>query len=445
MRVDPHRDPHRRSHRRSHRRKSPSGVGSGGRGRREGRHPRWAIRASRHRRCGSAIAAAHIPSCNHSRLTGPRSSAPSTSPALADRILGPGRPCPGRRTGASPTLMVLGRGASARWRCPGCRDGGTVLDLVALAHRCGTDEAAADLAQLVAELPGVLGVSGPAVPERRLPPVAVVARTAAGEQELVVDAAASATVGDLATVLFGEAGPLAVDGVVVEAQIAVGASGTREGSVVARPPRPLGSDDWPVVELRWVRGVDAGRIDRLAPGSWLIGTSPQASVCRADAGAPQAAVVEVSTRGEVMVEELVAGAVTFGPTGDSTNSTGRMAAGRRGRGRRSSTGRRARGRLDGAPVRAAAGAMDEAGRPAGRSSASPGGRAGGAPERVAAGEASRSFPVAAPPLARCRCRARCRGPSAAPPDPRRCRCHRDARHVGLATHPARQGPALPAS
>ena len=48
-------------------------------------------------------------------------------------------------------------------------------------------------------------------------------------------------------------------------------------------------------------------------GSWVVGTSPRASVCRADAGAPQAAVVQVSTHGAVTVDELVAGVAALGP------------------------------------------------------------------------------------------------------------------------------------
>ena len=165
--------------------------------------------------------------------------------------------------------------------------------------------------------------SPPVAPAQRLPAVAVVARTADGDRELVVDAAASATIGDVASVLLGEAGPLEVDGALVEAQVPISASGMREGSFVARPGRPQGADDQPVVELRWVRGVDAGRIDRLGPGSWVVGTSPHASLCRADAGAPQAAIVHVSTHGGVTVEELVAGVAALGPAGHATDSADR--------------------------------------------------------------------------------------------------------------------------
>ena len=432
---------------RSHRRKSASRAGRGGR-RARARvgtpSGRWGLRDT------LAADRRSLPhtsrSCNHSRLTGPRSSAPSTSPGSRTASSGPAdlvpatTPAPrptrhgARQRGGGPLALPglsrrrhrarprglgapvrdgrgRGRAGPDRRRATGPSGGG----------RCGRRRAA----------PPACGGRGP---NRRR-------RAGAGRR--------CRRLGDRRRPGDGAVrGGRSARG---RRRRGRGAGRTRRFRRCGRGRSSLsrrdrrGSTDRPVVELRWVRGIDAGRTDRLAPGSWVIGTSPQASVCRADAGAPQAAVVEVSARGEVTVEELVAGAVTFGPTGDSTDSTARWL------------------RVGGgeALVRALVG-DGEAARAASRSAPRPGRwtkpvvrQAGRAPLRADEPEAPPSEPPPAKPA----------GPSLLPPllslgagvvlavvaasavapDPRRGRCRRVARHLGLAAHPARQGSAPPAS
>ena len=244
--------------------------------------------------------------------------------SLVDQLLGPGRPCPGHHHGgARPELAVSGAGVGARWRCRACRDGGTAVDLVALVRRCGTDEAVAELARIVADVaprPEAARQAAPSVAGRRLPPVGVVVQAQEGEHELVVDAAAAATVGHLAAVVLGRPSGLEIDGTSVAEDATLVTSGLLEGSVVgpvvpvdARPAPPL-------VELRWIEGIDAGRTDRLAAGSWVIGTSSRASLCRVDAGGPQAAILEVGPHGDLQVDALLAGVAELTADGQTAGS-----------------------------------------------------------------------------------------------------------------------------
>jgi hypothetical protein len=231
--------------------------------------------------------------------------------------------------------LVGGRDSTPRWRCPGCGDGGTALDLVLLVRRCSADEAVTELEQWQADrrpaaTPPALESPGTG---RRAAPLAVILRDERGEREVVVDAAVGATVGDLAHALTTiDAGRLVIDGGVISPATRLAASGLREGSVIspadAESPRGLASrakampavsgrqqasSQEAVVELRWVAGLDAGRTDRLAAGSWLAGAHSRAAIRRRDAGAAQAAIVEVGPTGELRVEPLHGGAAEVVP------------------------------------------------------------------------------------------------------------------------------------
>ena len=91
------------------------------------------------------------------------------------------------------------------------------------------------------------------------------ALTVAGEawREVVVEAEPSATIGDLADALgLDPAGGLEVAGDIVDRSRRLTLAGLRQGDVL-RPggPPSLSPAPPPVVEVRWVTGFDAGRVD----------------------------------------------------------------------------------------------------------------------------------------------------------------------------------------
>ncbi len=123
----------------------------------------------------------------------------------------------------------------------------------------------------------------------------------AGEQgrEVVVEAEPSATIGDLADALgLDPAGGLEVAGEILDRSRRLTVAGLRQGDVLrpGGPPSPTPAAP-SVVELRWVTGSNAGRVDGLAAGEWPIGAGPIAD-----------AVVSVATSGAITALDLRTGA-----------------------------------------------------------------------------------------------------------------------------------------
>ena len=189
----------------------------------------------------SSVARAHIPGMGTTTTTVTAARVTALAGvdlrALSTDLLGAGHPCPSpaHRGDAAPPPIELSTGERPRWRCPGCGDGGSALDLVSLALGCGTDEAILRLqhwagggSETEAGHPMPVDAPPPGVHARPRP----FALAVAGEawREVVVEAEPSATIGDLADALgLDPARGLEVDGDIVDRSRRLTAGGATAG------------------------------------------------------------------------------------------------------------------------------------------------------------------------------------------------------------------------
>ncbi|MDQ1425644.1 MAG: segregation ATPase FtsK/SpoIIIE, family, partial [Acidimicrobiaceae bacterium] len=195
-----------------------------------------------------------------------------------------------------------------RWWCRRCGEGGSLVDYEMLAASCsaatararmsgaGTDRASAAVAATSERL-AVLEVD-------------------VGGRAVVVDAAATATVADLAAALDVVGEDLAVDGVVCRGTEPITAVRLSRGAVIASTITSAEScSEAPVLALRWQRGLDAGRIDVLPVGTAVLGSGPAADIRLADPSvAHYHAVARVSADGALTLEPLGAPVEPAGAT-----------------------------------------------------------------------------------------------------------------------------------
>ncbi len=156
-------------------------------------------------------------------------------------------------------------------------------------------------------------------------PVAFALREPGREEEIVMRAAPGATVGDLlAELSCSSALGAFIDGRPVAPDTPLARTGLRQGSTVeltaaaaAASAAADGQSRMPTAidrpwGLRWVAGFDAGRIDRVTPGRWLVGAWARADLPLTDAGLGRGAVLCIDAQGHTKLVDLGSGAVARG-------------------------------------------------------------------------------------------------------------------------------------
>ena len=131
--------------------------------------------------------------------------------------------------------------------------------------------------------------------------MAVVVADGSQEREVVLEASAAATWSDVAAALGLGGQRLHLRGHPLPPTGLVAGSGLREGDALTLTA--VGSDP-AVTELRWVDGLDAGVVDRLAAGTWLAGASPIATVRRHEVVGPLSALLSADPGGRIEVTPL---------------------------------------------------------------------------------------------------------------------------------------------
>ncbi len=194
-----------------------------------------------------------------------------------------------------------------RWWCRRCGEGGSAVDYEMLATACPPDTARARLT-----LAGTDRTSAASAPtSARLAPLEI----DVGGRAVVVDAATSASIADLADAVGVGGDDLSVDGALRLGSEPLTAGPLARGAVVGSPSEPSDAPgESPVVALRWQRGLEAGRVDLLPNGRAVLGTGPAATVRLTDPSvARYHTIIEVSATGAVTVESLGPPAEPSGP------------------------------------------------------------------------------------------------------------------------------------